>query len=51
MPDVSVEMVKQGNDKYIHAMGCIKGKKYEADSAYKLVLLSVQQREVERKVS
>ena len=44
-------MVKEGNKKYLNAMGRIKGKKYEAEAESKTVILSVQQREGERKVN
>ena len=42
MHDFSVEMVKEGHKKYINAMGCIKGVKYEARAAAKTVILSVR---------
>ena len=51
MHDFSVEMVKEGHKKYINAMGCIKGVKYEARATAKTVILSVRHMEGERKVN
>ena len=49
MHDVSFEMVKEDHKKYINAMICIKGVKYEAEAAYKTVLLYFQNKEGENK--
>ena len=49
MHDVFVEMVKEGHKQYINAMGRIKGKNYKDEAEAKTVILSVQQREGERK--
>ena len=49
MRGVFVEMVKEFPEKYLKSIGCIKGGKYKAEAVDRTVLLSVQQREGERK--
>ena len=49
MHDLSIEMLKEGHEQYLNAMGHIIIKNYKAEAAAMAVLLSVQQKEGERK--